>query len=252
MSCLDIAALSKRFARTEVLRDVALNVEPEEVVGLIGPNGSGKSTLIHSVAGIVEPDAGEILINSVAHTKQAAKEDLGFVPDDLQLPVYLTGAEYVDLIRSLRSRFDVAAAGRLLTLLGIQQDLGKLIGHYSHGMKKKLQIATTLACNPRLLLLDEPFSGLDPQTHMILDVMIREFRSSGRGVLVSTHDLTFAQRYFDRVYVLHEGRVIVSGSPADICDDAGLPSLSDVFVKITANGRDPRLEAKTLMGEIYA
>ena len=101
------------------------------------------------------------------------------MPDDLQLPVYLTGAEYVDLIRSLRSRFDVAAAGRLLTLLGIQQDLGKLIGHYSHGMKKKLQIATTLACNPRLLLLDEPFSGLDPQTHMILDVIIGEFRSSG-------------------------------------------------------------------------
>lgn len=252
MDRLTIEGLKKRYGAEDALSGPSLSVDSGELVGVIGPNGCGKSTLMHCVTGIVEPDGGDIRVGASPRRGALAKDLLGFVPDDLPLPEYLSGAEYIDLVRNLRKEFDLAFAGELLELLGIADEMGKLVGQYSHGMKKKLQLATVFAQRPEVLILDEPFSGLDPRTHLILDTLIHEFKDSGGAVLISTHDLFLAQRYFDRIYILAEGQVIESGNPLEVCRRHGKTSLIEVFIEVASQGDDPKQRAQETMRAAYS
>jgi ABC-2 type transport system ATP-binding protein len=231
---LDAHELTKRYAGTTVLDAVSLVVEPGTIHGVLGPNGSGKTTCLHIVTGLVKPDEGSVLIGSTDVALRAARRLFGFAPDDLPLPDALTGREYLRFHDALRGRDDEMRATELAEALVLADDLDRPLGDYSHGMRRKLQVIGAVMHDPLLLVLDEPFRGLDPEAAATLRAILVAFAGSGRSVLVATHDLLRAERDCDRVTVLSAGRVVAAGAPADLiaASDAG-DTLDDVFMAAT-------------------
>jgi len=164
---LRVNDLTKRYGRDVGIEDVSFTVEAGEIVGLLGPNGSGKSTTLHCLTGILSATSGTVEIAGVDHELPAAKDGFGFLPDDLPLPESLRSLEVMALHRRLRARFDRDLAEDLLELVGLTDHRDKYVGHYSHGMKRKLQLVIALAHRPRLLIMDEPMRGLDPEAAII-------------------------------------------------------------------------------------
>ncbi len=230
---LEIVDLTKKYGSFTAVSHVGLAVPVGEVVGLLGPNGSGKSSVLHCITGVVGPSAGSIAIAGIPHRTAAAKAAMGFVPDDLALPTNLTGAEYLDMVRRLQPTSDLDLMRELLDLFGLLDAQGKLIAAYSHGMKRKLQMVAALAHRPPLLILDEPFRGLDPEAHVVLRTLVESYCAAGGGVLVATHDLAGAQVYCDAVSIIADGRVVAAGAPADLMNAYGRSSLEDVFLLAT-------------------
>jgi ABC-2 type transport system ATP-binding protein len=232
-SILQVADLTKRYGRNVGVEGVTFGVEAGEIVGLLGPNGSGKSTTLHCVTGILSPTSGTVEITGVDHARPAAKDGFGFVPDDLPMPESLRPPEVLALHRRLRTRFDPDLSEELLELVGLADHRQKYVGEFSHGMKRKLQLVIALAHRPRLLIMDEPMRGLDPEAAIIVKTLLEMFREQGGGVLVATHDLLAAEHYCDRVVILTQGRVIASGEPADLISGAGVDTLEDLFIEVT-------------------
>lgn len=233
VTALSVNALVKRYGRFTAVSGADLQVPRGHIVGLLGPNGSGKSTLLHCVTGVLTPTAGRIEIAGRAHSCAAAKRALGFVPDDLALPTHLTGAEFLDLIRRLQVRADPELLLELVDLLGLTGALDKLVSEYSHGMKRKLQMAAALSHSPSLLVLDEPFRGLDPEAHVILRTLLEHFVAAGGGALVATHDLAGAQTYCDTVFIVADGDIVAAGPPDELVARYGRDSLEEVFLAAT-------------------
>lgn len=240
-SLLRVDELTKRYAEGGGVFGLSFEVSAGEIVGLLGPNGSGKSTTLHCITGINEVPAGSISLLGIPHDKPRAKDVFGFLPDDLPLPESLRMKEIFALNRRLRPRFDDDLAAELVELLGLAGHAGKYLGQYSHGMKRKLQLATVLAHRPRLLILDEPLRGLDPEASILLRAVLGCFTENGGGALVATHDLLAAEQYCQRVVVLREGRCVVSGSPQSLLADSGASSLEEFFVEVT--GISARVES---------
>ena len=232
-SILQVADLTKMYGRRTGVEGVSFGVEAGEIVGLLGPNGSGKSTTLHCVTGILAPTSGTVEITGFDHARPAAKDGFGFVPDDLPLPESLRPPEVLALHRRLRARFDHELAEELFELVGLVDHRDKYVGEFSHGMKRKLQLVVALAHRPRLLIMDEPMRGLDPEAAIIVKTLLEMFREQGGGVLVATHDLLAAEYYCDRVVILTHGRVIASGQPAELMSEAGVDTLEDLFVDVT-------------------
>lgn len=232
-SILRVEGLTKRYGPNIGVEGVSFEVDAGEIVGLLGPNGSGKSTTLHCLTGILAPTTGTVEVMGVDHERPAAKDGFGFVPDDLPLPEALRSPEVMALHRRLRTRFDHDLAEDLLELVGLADERDKYVGEYSHGMKRKLQLVIALAHGPRLLIMDEPMRGLDPEASIIVSTLLETFREQGGGVLVATHDLLAAEHYCDRVVILTRGRMITSGQPAELIDDAGVESLEELFVQVT-------------------
>jgi ABC-2 type transport system ATP-binding protein len=241
-SILRIAELTKLYGRKLGVKDVSFDVEPGEIVGLLGPNGSGKSTTLHCVTGILAPTSGTVEITGIDHKRPAAKDGFGFVPDDLPMPESLRAPEVMALHRRLRAHFDDELAEDLLDLVGLYDHRDKYVGEYSHGMKRKLQLVIALAHRPRLLIMDEPMRGLDPEAAIIVKTLLEMVREQGGGVLVATHDLLAAEHYCDRVAILTYGRLVASGSPADLIGEAGVGTMEDFFVQVT--GLDEQMAEK--------
>jgi len=225
---------TKRYRTgTRALAGVDLTVDPGELVAVLGPNGSGKSTLIHGVVGLhaVEADALAICGHDVDDVE--AKEALGFVPDELPIPQSLTGWEYLDHLERLRGACDHRWRDVLLDELGLRRHLDKFIGDMSHGTKQKLQIVAAVQHIPRLLVLDEPFRGLDPRSVVVIRSVLDVLRLRGAGVLVATHDVLAAERWFDRVVILHDGVVIADGAPDALIAAHRVDSLEAVLLAAT-------------------
>ena len=231
---LQVRGLSKRFGTTIALDSLDLDVPAGSCFGLVGPNGSGKSTTLRSIVGLLRPDAGSIVVvgHDVAADIRAARAELGVVLDPLQLFERLTAREFLTTVGEIRKLAPVETATRiqqLLATLALSDDADRQIAGYSHGMRKKTALAAALLHRPRLLLLDEPFEGVDPISARTMRSMLDRFRSGGGTVVFSSHVMDLVERMCDHVAVIDRGRVVAAGPIDEL--RAGR-RLEDAFVEV--------------------
>lgn len=213
---LRIAGLTKRFGETLALDGLNLAVPTGACFGLVGPNGSGKSTTMRSVVGLIRPDAGTIEVcgHLVATDVLAARRAMGVMLDPLQLFDRLSAWEFVETIGELREIDGDTLRSRsaeLFDVLDLTADADRQIAGYSHGMRKKTALAAALVARPRLLLLDEPFEGVDPVSTRAMRQMLDRFRAGGGTVVLSTHVMDIVERVCDHVGVIDHGRIVAAG-----------------------------------------
>lgn len=214
--------------------DLTLQVDPGEICGFIGHNGAGKTTTLRAVAGVLDFDQGEIAIDghSVRREPLPCKQVTAYLPDNPDLYEHLTGIQYLNFIADL---FGVSAADREARIrdyggrLELTANLGDLISSYSHGMKQKLALISAFIHAPRLLVLDEPFVGLDPQAAFRLKEMMRELCSQGGAIFFSTHVLEVAEKLCSRIAIIRGGRLVACGPTEEIRGDS---SLEEVFLEV--------------------
>lgn len=221
------------------MSDLSLEVRQGEIHAFIGRNGAGKTTTLRAVVGLMDFDEGTITIDgySIRDNPVLCKRSFAYTPDNPDLYDYISGMQYLDFIcdvYGVSSDIRRERIERLSVLFGLQDDLGNLIGSYSHGMKQKLAIIGALSHDPKLLILDEPFVGLDPESTHTLKTIMREMCDSGCAVFFSTHVLDVAERLCDTVSVIRSGRLVASGSMRDIRGDG---TLEDAFLELMADGQ---------------
>lgn len=235
MPVLEVIDLTKEFGRrTKVLVDLCLELEPGTVHGLLGPNGSGKSSGLHVLTGLDSDFSGAVVVNGTAIAEKQSRLDIGFAPDDLPLPSALTAREYLSFHDAMRRRDDSGRARELACVLGLDIEDKKMIGSYSHGMKRKLQLVASAMHQPRLLVLDEPFRGLDPHAAAALRELITAFARAGGALLLATHDMLRAERDCDEVTILNLGHTVCRGRPTELVSASqSANTLEDVFLENT-------------------
>ena len=231
---LKIQGLTKTYGTKKAVDDLSLHIRPGEIYGFIGHNGAGKTTTLKSCAGILRFDAGEIFINgaSIKNDPIACKKALAFIPDNPDLYGYMTGIKFLNFVADV---FGVSAEDRQERIhlyadkLGIEQNLAQNIGAYSHGMKQKLALVSAWIHAPRLIMMDEPFVGLDPVAAHTLKLMMREHCDNGGAIFFSTHVLEVADKLCDKVAIIKDGKLIVSGTMDEVRGDS---SLENVFLEL--------------------
>ena len=231
---LRIDNLTKAFGSKKAVDNLSLHIARGEIYGFIGHNGAGKTTTLKSVVGILGFDEGIILIDgkSIAEEPLACKKEIAYIPDNPDLYEYMSGIKYLNFIADV---FGVPAAARkeriekYSELFGLTQDLAQPIASYSHGMKQKLAIISAWIHEPKLIIMDEPFVGLDPKAAHILKGMMREVCSEGGAIFFSTHVLEVAEKLCDKVAIIKDGRLVKSGTMEDVKGD---DSLEDVFLEL--------------------
>ncbi len=238
VSPLRISALTKWFGETLALDALTLDVPAGSCFGLVGPNGSGKSTTLRSVIGLVRIDRGTIHVcgHDVATDVRAARSTVGVVLDPLQLFERLTATEFLRTMGELRGLDPDVVAERtrqLLTTLQLVDDADRQIAGYSHGMRKKMSLAAALLHRPRLLLLDEPFEGVDPVSARTMRSMLDRFRAGGGTVVLSSHVMDLVERLCDHTAVIHRGRVVATGPTDELRDGR---RLEDAFIDVVGAG----------------
>jgi ABC-2 type transport system ATP-binding protein len=231
---LRISGLTKWFNETLALDALSLDVPAGSCFGLVGPNGSGKSTTLRSVIGLVRPDGGSIEVcgHDISHSLQAARSCIGVVLDPLQLFERLTAREFLATMGELRQLDPAVAKERseqLLETLQLAGDADRQIAGFSHGMRKKTALAAAVLHRPRLLLLDEPFEGVDPVSARTMRSMTDRFRAGGGTVVFSSHVMDLVERLCDHIAVIDHGRVVATG-PTDIL--RGDQRLEDAFIAV--------------------
>ena len=231
---LSIDHLTKTFGAKKAVDDLTLHIAPGEIYGFIGHNGAGKTTTLKSVVGIQQFDAGEIRIggHSIKDEPLVCKKMLAYIPDNPDLYDFMTGIKYLNFIADI---FGVGAEERqarirkYADLFELTNDLAQPIAAYSHGMKQKLAIISAWLHEPRLILMDEPFVGLDPKASHILKGMMREVCGGGGAIFFSTHVLEVAEKLCDKVAIIKGGRLIRSGTMEEVKGD---DSLEEVFLEL--------------------
>ena len=231
---LQIEHLTKTYGEKKAVDDLSLHILPGEIYGFIGHNGAGKTTTLKSVAGILRFDAGEIRIagTSIRTDPLACKRKLAYIPDNPDLYDYMTGIQYLNFIANI---FGVSAADRqarireLAERFELTNDLAQPIAAYSHGMKQKLAIISAWLHTPQLVVMDEPFVGLDPKAAHLLKGMMRELCDRGGAIFFSTHVLEVAEKLCDKVAILRAGKLIRSGTMDEVKGD---DSLEEVFLEL--------------------
>ena len=231
---LYIEHLTKTFGEKKAVDDLSLHIAPGEIYGFIGHNGAGKTTTLKSVVGIQQFDSGEIRIggHSIQTEPLACKRMLAYIPDNPDLYDFMTGIKYLNFIADI---FSVGAQERqerirrYADLFELTGDLAQPIAAYSHGMKQKLAIIAAWIHQPKLILMDEPFVGLDPKAAHILKGMMREVCDQGGAIFFSTHVLEVAEKLCDKVAIIKAGRLIRSGTMEEVKGD---DSLEEVFLEL--------------------
>ena len=231
---LRIEHLTKTYGEKKAVDDLSLHIAPGEIYGFIGHNGAGKTTTLKSVAGILQFDEGEIKIGgkSIKTEPIACKREMAYIPDNPDLYEYMTGIKYLNFIADI---FGVSAGERQARIrdyagrFELTDSLNQPIAAYSHGMKQKLAIISAWLHAPRLILMDEPFVGLDPKAAHILKGMMRELCDQGGAIFFSTHVLEVAEKLCDKVAIIKGGRLIRSGTMEEVKGD---DSLEDVFLEL--------------------
>jgi ABC-2 type transport system ATP-binding protein len=231
---LQVTNLTKRYGAITAIRDISFAVRGGEVLGLLGPNGSGKSTTVKILTGLLNASAGEVELdgqNAFAN-RQAYKAVLGYVPEEPHLYTYLTGPEYLRLIGSLRQIPEALLEQKIdafLTQLGLYDERCQAMAAYSKGMRQKILIAAAVLHNPRVVILDEPFSGLDVSAARILKAFVRGLCDEGKIVVFSSHVLEVVEQVCSRVVILKGGVVVGHDTVANLRSTLSLPSLDAVF-----------------------
>ena len=231
---LRIEHLTKTYGEKKAVDDLSLHILPGEIYGFIGHNGAGKTTTLKSVAGILRFDAGEIRIagTSIRTDPLACKRKIAYIPDNPDLYDYMTGIQYLNFIANI---FGVSAADRQVRIRELAErfeltnDLAQPIAAYSHGMKQKLAIISAWLHAPQLVVMDEPFVGLDPKAAHLLKGMMRELCDRGGAIFFSTHVLEVAEKLCDKVAILRAGKLIRSGTMDEVKGD---DSLEEVFLEL--------------------
>lgn len=233
---LEIKNYTKKYDNGKVaVSNLSLLIESKDLFAFIGHNGAGKSTTIKSIVGILPFDEGDILINgiSIKDDPIACKKQIAYIPDNPDLYESLTGIDYLNFISDV---FDISVEERRViidkyaTLFGIKDNLNQYIGSYSHGMKQKLAIISALVHKPKIMILDEPFVGLDPlASHAVKEVM-KEFCDNGGAIFFSTHVLEVAEKLCNKIAIIKDGKLVITGVMEEITKDA---SLEDVFLELS-------------------
>ena len=231
---LKIENLTKVYGNKKAVDDLSLHIAPGEIYGFIGHNGAGKTTTLKAVAGILQFDAGEIYINgkSVKEQPLECKKEIAYIPDNPDLYDFMSGIKYLNFIADI---FGVSAEDRAVRIenyadtFELTDSLAEPVAAYSHGMKQKLAIIAAWLHTPRLIIMDEPFVGLDPKAAHILKEMMREECDNGGAIFFSTHVLEVAEKLCDKVAIIKAGRLIRSGTMEEVKGDA---SLEQVFLEL--------------------
>ena len=234
---LRIEHLTKKYGEKVAVDDLSLHIAPGEIYGFIGHNGAGKTTTLKSAVGILNFDEGEIFIDgvSVKDDPLEAKRRLAYIPDNPDLYDFMSGIKYLNFIGDV---FGVAPDVRqerirdLAERFKLTADLAQPIASYSHGMKQKLAVISAFLHEPRLILMDEPFVGLDPTASHLLKQMMRELCDRGGAIFFSTHVLEVAEKLCDKVAIIKNGRLIRSGTMEEVKGD---DSLEEVFLELEEN-----------------
>ena len=234
---LKIEHLTKKYDNIKAVDDLSLRILPGEVYGFIGHNGAGKTTTLKSTAGILSFDEGSIFIDgdSMRDNPISCKKKMAYIPDNPDLYDYMSGMQYLNFIADI---FEISASERKEKIekyaeaFELSSHLGQLISAYSHGMKQKLAIISAWIHSPKLILMDEPFVGLDPKAAYILKEMMREHCNAGGAIFFSTHVLDVAEKLCDKVAIIKNGRLIKSGTMEEVKGDE---SLEEVFLELADN-----------------
>jgi ABC-2 type transport system ATP-binding protein len=234
---LEVRHLRKRYSGIPAVDDVSFVARAGEVTGYLGANGSGKSTTMKMATGLIEPTSGEILFagNPIKTDPMLYRQRLGYVPEEPHLYTHLSGMEYLVMVAELRDMEPACAHKRihgLLRLFGIHGDRDVAMSSYSKGMRQKILLSAALMHNPDLILLDEPFSGLDVGSSLILRSLIKELAARGKIVLFSSHELETVERLCSHVVILHRGKVVADDSIERLRVLMAAPTLEGIFSQL--------------------
>lgn len=237
---IKIANITKTYGKeTLAVDDLSLTIHDGQIVGFIGPNGAGKTTTIKMLTGILKADSGEITINGYDINNDAilAKQQFGFVSDNPNVYPKLRGREYLNFIADM---YEVSYEKRekqirhYTKLLRMEDVLDDKISTYSHGMRQKIMVIAVLIHDPYLLILDEPLTGLDPQSSFVLKELMRERANEGKSVFFSTHVLEVAEKLCDQIAIVNYGRIIYTGTLEKLKATYPNLTLEEIFLKVTA------------------
>lgn len=234
---LKIENLTKTFGDKKAVDNLSLHIEKGEIFGFIGHNGAGKTTTIKSCCGILTFDSGEIFIDGMSVKENAleCKKALAYIPDNPDLYTFMTGIGYLNFVADIfgvDSDIRQERIRKYADLFEITGDLAQPIKSYSHGMKQKLAIISALIHEPKLIIMDEPFVGLDPKATHTLKTIMREICGAGGAIFFSTHVLEVAEKLCDKVAIIKNGKLLISGKTEEVKGNA---SLEDVFLELGEN-----------------
>jgi ABC-2 type transport system ATP-binding protein len=234
---LEVCDVTKRYGALTAVSHVSFTARPGEVLGYLGPNGSGKSTTVKMLTGLMTPTTGHIRFDGadIQDDLIAHKARVGYVPEEAHVYTYLTGPEYLRLCGRLRGVPEAALEmkiDRFLHLFGLDVDYHATLSSFSKGMRQKILLSAALIHNPRLIILDEPVSGLDVGTALVLRAVVRALAADGRMIVYSSHELETVEKISTRVIILRAGRIVADDSASRLRELMAVPSLEDVFSQL--------------------
>jgi ABC-2 type transport system ATP-binding protein len=242
-STIELKGIVKRYSDILAVDNLDLTIKPGEIFGLLGPNGSGKSTTLKMLLGLVQPDFGSVNVLGLDVQKDAVavKRQVGYVPESPRLYEFLTGIEYLDFIGDIygiKTEEKRERINEYLKALELEGREGDMISSYSSGMKQKVALISAFLHRPKLLILDEPLSGLDPRSAKIVKDLLHELKVQGVTTLMSTHVLEIAQAICDRIAIMYHGKLLALGTIDELRQKASMPGsgLEDIFLKLTGTG----------------
>lgn len=237
---LELSNVSKSYSGVPAVRALNLHASPGQVIGLLGPNGSGKSTTVRMLVGLLGPSTGVIRWNGTDIHQQlrAFQQIVGYVPEEPRLYAYLTAPEYLELVGGLRGLAPAllrARIARYLTLFGLESDIYTPLSAFSKGMRQKVLLSAALLHDPQLVVLDEPCSGLDVASTLVLRALVRSLAARGKVIVYSSHVLDMVEKVCDEVIILHQSRVVAHDAVSRLRELAQAASLEEVFAALAVN-----------------
>ena len=235
---LEARGLSKFYGSVPAVQNVTVHLEPGQVLGYLGPNGSGKSTTVKMLTGLLQPTRGQVTQDGEdIHTNLVAyRKRLGYVPEEAALYPYLTGEEYLDMVGTLRDMPEGRKKTRiddLLRLFALTHHRHVTVGSYSKGMRQRILLISALMDNPDVLILDEPMSGLDVTSSLVLKNLIQELSARGKAIFFCSHVLEIVEKICSQLVILRKGQVIAYGGTAEVLQSIGESTLEATFLQLT-------------------
>lgn len=241
---LEIQNLSKKYKNNIWgIKDLDLFISSNEIMGIAGPNGSGKTSFINCLLGVMSSTSGKVELDGHSNKSKEFKQCVAYVPDDLILPESLTGKEYLDFVTSMYEIVNIKKKNDLIDLFDMNEFLKEPIETYSHGMKKKTQLIAAFMLESKLVILDEPFRGLDVEAIIVTKKLIYRYVNKGGSILLSTHDLLGAEKICHRIAIISKGKKVTEGTIEELKRNHNCDNLEDVFMKVSMLGsRSERFE----------
>lgn len=236
---IELKNINKSYdGKKNAVDELNITIEPGQIVGFIGPNGAGKTTTLRMLTGLLTPDSGSVTINGIdiATNPIKAKQQFGFVSDDPNAFLKLKGLEYLNFIADIygvNSEDRLERIQRYTKLLDIDHALNNKINSYSHGMRQKIMVIAQLIHNPNLLILDEPLTGLDPQSSFALKELMKDRAKNNKSVFFSTHVLEVAEKLCDQIIIINHGKVLYTGTLSNLKSQYNDLSLEEIFLEVT-------------------